>query len=160
MAGAVAPWLPTLITLASFGGDRSQFEAAIRAKFDADLDGGRARVAGKPVVLGAATFEHVTTKDSPYRAMPRDPADDRCERIAWIGAVLRSAGTAGETRLWRAKHNRRKRLRIALDDFSYFVILAESANTLLLITAYRVRGARQRAQLLAEWAGDPHHLPI
>jgi hypothetical protein len=159
VAGAIAPWLPALITLATFGGDRQRFQAAIRAQFDADLDGGRIKCIGKTVVLGADTFDHVTTTDSPYRGMPRDPADERCERIAWIGALLRSAGTPGETRLWRAKHNRRKRLYVGLDDFSYFITLGESNRTLILITAYPVWGARQRAQLLTEWLADPNHLP-
>lgn len=158
MAGGIAPWLPALITLANFGGDRRRFDAAIRAQFDADLDRGRIQCIGKPVVLSGDTFDHVTTKDSPYQGMPRDPADERCERIAWIAAVLRSAGTPGETRLWRAKHKRRKRLYVALDDFSYFITLAESSRTLLLITAYPVWGARQQAQLFAEWQADPNYL--
>jgi hypothetical protein len=159
VARVVAPWLPAKITLASFGGDQRQFLAAVRARFDADLDRGRRGVVGKRVVVNAGTFLHVTTKDSPYRAMPRELAQERCERIAWIGALLDSAGTAGETRLWRSRHNRRKRLYIALDDFGYFVGLGESGRTLLLVTAYPVSGPRQRAQLLGEWAADPNHLP-
>jgi len=61
------------------------------------------------------------------------------------------AVTGGRVRCWRNQRNKDARVVIALDDFSYLVVLADRGRYVLLWTAYSVEREHMRRKLRKEY---------
>ena len=87
----------------------------------------------------------------------RTPAMRRCERIRWPQATI-EAIESDKVRVWRNVRGRNDRILIAVDDFSYVVVLDDREDYVLLWTAYFVERSHTRKKLAKEyeaWKSDP-----
>ena len=102
-----------------------------------------------PMVEGKeATFWHIISEGEVENE--RLPDLRRCERIRWPRAII----TAHDTKFVKCWKNSRKgdeRVILALEDFSYVVILADRGDYILLWTAYCVEQEHKRKKLRREY---------
>lgn len=163
MIPAPAPedWLPRLITLAQHGGDWNTYLTAIHGVFIRDFvsdpptfPGKRVGVKRFPVRDGkAATFWHFISEGKVEEE--RTPDLRRCERIGWprpliieLAALVRGSG---RVRCWRQDRAPARRILIAVEDFSYVVILDDRRDYVLPWTAYPVQYRHQQDKFRREW---------
>ena len=99
------------------------------------------------------TFWHIITEgDSDSRV----PDVDRCERIDWPRALLDAfcasypQRTDGRIVWWRTERGGKKRIVIALWDFSYVVVIDDRPKYAMLWTAYPVERRHRRDSLRRE----------
>lgn len=145
-------WLPELMT---FGGDWSTYVAAIYAKFRADFFNHRPHFRGRRVNVRTeprdqgkeAGFWHATSEGETEDE--RTPDLRRCERVAWVRAVIEAAPT--NVCIWETLRGSDRRVLIALPDFSYVVILADRKTYVLFITAFCVEREHRRNKLRKEF---------
>lgn len=156
-AEAQPGWLPPLICLANHQGDWQRYLEALHARFHRDF------IASRPV-LGEkscgvkrypllndmeAGFWHLIT-EGPAEG-ERQPDLRRCERIAWPRPIIEAVPDESKVRLWRSSRSRgKRRIVMALADFSYLVVLEDAASHYLLVTAYPVEHANRRNKLRRE----------
>ena len=104
-----------------------------------------------PVLLNGKeeTFWHLISREG-SRSRVRDP--ERCERIRWPRRIidLAVAGSA-EVVKWTSRHGQEHRTRLALQDFSYVVVLVEKGARVLLLTAFPVDKRHERRKLRRQW---------
>jgi hypothetical protein len=74
----------------------------------------------------------------------------RCERIRWPRPIIEGVET-GHVRCWKTKAKGKLRVLVALDDFSYVVVLASLRTCVLLFTAYPVERPHRRLKLRREY---------
>jgi len=98
---------------------------------------------GKP-----ATFWHIVSDGSVEEE--RLPDFRRCERIRWPRPII-DACESERVRLWRTKRGSSNRVLIALEDFSYVVILEDRTEYIMLWTAFHVGHSNRRRDLRREW---------
>jgi len=152
-------WLPSLITLAGEDGDWNHYLEAVYAVFRRDFvetkpgyPGKRFAMKRHPMALGKeATFWHLV-QEGPVEA-DRIPDLRRCERIGWPRPMIEALET-GQVRVWRNTRGQNQRVVIAVNDFSYVVILDERDDFVLLWTAYVVEHQHQRDKLARECAAS------
>lgn len=85
--------------------------------------------------------------------------EERCRRIHLIRPMvvefnrLYPSSAGGKIRWWLADHtkSRHSRYIIAVDNFSYMVVIEEREKYALLVTAYDVLYPRRQKKLQAEW---------
>lgn len=150
-------WLPELIRLEDYGGSWQDYVEAVYDCFCKDFVLSKPTFAGKrfalkrhPELQGKeATFWHVTSEGE--EELHRVPDLRRCERIRWLRPMIEATADC-EVKSWR---NRRKageeRVVIALQDFSFVVILADRGEYVLLWTAYCVEHESQRRRMEKEY---------
>ena len=154
-------WLPELV---EFDGDWNNFgeyedkvyEAFLgdfRHRPPPDLYGVRVSLRRYPEYQGKdASFWHLVTEgkieDSRY------PVVERCERIRWPRAILERASTEKDLPVWRSCRRKGERALVALQDFSYVVVLdkrqGKDGQYLLLLTAFPVEHQHRRDKLRKE----------
>lgn len=152
-------WLPDIICCAQ----RNWLEivAEIYPVFQRDfvdqhptLDGLEIRIKTAPLIEGRErSFWHLVT-DGPdeYR---RKPDLKRCERIAWVRAVIDHADDARLKR-WEQERYGNTTAAIALPDFSYIVFLGkrepnDSEPYMLVLTAYCADTPKRQQKHREEW---------
>lgn len=82
----------------------------------------------------------------------RLPSLRRCERIRWPCAIITAFNSQNENvKYWRNQRKNEERVVLALEDFSYVVILADRGEYVLLWTAYCVERQHQRDKLRREY---------
>jgi hypothetical protein len=150
-------WLPPLITLDDFGGDWWAYKEACYDCYCQDFVYDNPSFEGKPVRTISdpmregkeESFWHVVegrTGDSQEQCLMR------CERITWIRSII-EATSSGNVKCWRVrrtspgKRRAQKRIQIALEDFSFVVVLVDRGYFVLLLTAYPLNKAQQRRRL-------------
>ncbi|HVB24345.1 MAG TPA: hypothetical protein VNG51_20575 [Ktedonobacteraceae bacterium] len=76
----------------------------------------------------------------------------RCERICWPRPII-EAVTNGRIKVkwWKNKRGTEERILIALEDFSYLVVLADRGEYIMLWTAYCVKTGHYREKLRKEY---------
>jgi len=149
-------WLPPLVRLDDYGGDWERYEEALYEAFRADFTNSRPSVAGQrviwrrhPTVNGREnTFWHLITRGPEEARRLRD--ERRCERIRWPRFLI-DAYPHPRLRSWRNRRRRGWNLVIALEDFSYAVVLGIRRDYMLLITAYFVGDERGRRRLRRQY---------
>jgi len=149
-------WLPDLITLNEYDGDWPEYCEAIYSIFHRDFVASKPTYPPKRFALKrhpeydgkAATFWHLisTGKDEEERT----PDMRRCERIAWPKPMIEAIGN-GEVCLWRNSRGRSERILIAVEDFSYVVVLDDREDFVLLWTAYYVEYPNKRRRMKQEY---------
>jgi hypothetical protein len=116
--------------------------------------GRRVTVQREPILNGKEDgFWHVTTETGPsgLRA-DRVPDPRRCERIAWLRAVL--TAPEPEVRVFGQKRGQYQHFGVALPDFSFVVFLREWPSNVQLKTAYCVEAQYKRDRFRQQWEAD------
>lgn len=157
-AGAPSPsdWLPALVLLTSYGGSWQAYEDALYQHFLRDFitsqptfPGRRFAIQRLPESKGKAfTFWHLVSEGETEDQREADLR--RCERICWPRAMVDEYGQK-RVRCWSSGRNRARRILIALEDFSYVVVLDDRRSHVMLLTAYPVEHSNRRRQLRQEW---------
>lgn len=154
-------WLPPLITLSDHDGKFDPFLEAVYKAFCDDFVHSKPSYDGKPFGLKKhpielnkeATFWHVVSQGS--TEADRNICLQRCERIRWPRPIIEAA-MSGKVRIWKNSRRSEDRIVLAVDDFSYVVVLAERAAFVLLWTAYIVEQDHSRRQKEYEaWNAAP-----
>ncbi len=152
-------WLPALIP---FDWNRYEESLAVAyAVFDRDFGSDKSRPGFQGRRLGlkrhpeldgkSATFWHFVTEGKVEA--DRTPVRPRIERIAWPRKLITETGQIPpRVHVWSNKRGRSTRWMIALEDFSYVVVLDDRGEYLLPWTAYPVEHEHQREKLQREHA--------
>jgi len=90
-------------------------------------------------------FYHLTTTGGEERK--HDPY--RCARIRWGKPIIQRVDSC-DVRTWRRRQNGENRVKIALNDFQYLVVLSEESTAVRLVTAFYVHDAKQRGKIKKE----------
>ncbi len=102
-----------------------------------------------PVVKGKeATFWHIISEGK--GESERLPDLRRCERIRWPRVIINES-QSGLMKCWKSNRKGDQRIVIALEDFSYVVVLADRDDSILLWTAYCVEQEHRRRKLRKEY---------
>ena len=149
-------WLPSLVTMADYGGKWEDYLETIYDIFQRDFVRSKPRYAAKrfalkrhPVSEGKeATFWHLVSEGRDENNRTVDIR--RCERIRWPRPLIEAIGS-DKVCVWRNKRGNSNRIVIAIDDFSYIVILDDRKDYVLLWTAYFVERERRRRKLEREY---------
>jgi len=149
-------WLPDLVTMAEFEGQWPDYLDAIYDIFRRDFVQSKPRYVAKRFALKRhplsegkeATFWHLISEGSNEKE--RTPDMRRCERIGWPRPMIEAIGL-GNVCVWKNERRGNKRVVIALNDFSYVVILDDRADYVLLWTAYCVEQQHRRKKLEKEY---------
>ncbi len=149
-------WLPKLVLFEDYGNDWQRYLDAVYAAFVEDFVHSRpASVLGKRLALKRhplrqgreATFWHFTTEGQVEEE--RLPDLRRCERIRWPRATIEAEESL--VYRWSNKRGSDTRILLALDDFSYVVVLADRGDYVLPWTAYTVEREHRREKLRREY---------
>jgi hypothetical protein len=152
----IPAWLPPLVCLPEYGGDWDRYLEAIYQAFRTDFVGTAPAMAGKrcglrhPELIEGkeGTFWHIITEGLVEEE--RIPDLRKCERIRWPRPVIESVGT-DRIRCWRYKRNGDSRITIALEDFTYILVLTDRKSYVLLLTAFPIERERRREKLRKEY---------
>lgn len=146
-------WLPELIL---FGGDWNDYIEQLYAIFRQDFvdsspsfNNRRFAMKKHPVYKEKeATFWHLISEGKIEEE--RTPDFRRCERICWPRSIIET-GQLHDIKIWKNQRQGKTRVILALEDFSYIVVLDERVEYYLLWTAYPVERDHQRRKLEREW---------
>jgi hypothetical protein len=156
MTSSSSDWLPDLITLADHGGQWQPYCDALYAIFHRDFVASKPAYPSKrfalkrhPVHDGKeATFWHLISEGADESE--RLPDMDRCARIGWPRPMIESMAD-GDVCVWKNSRGGNQRILIALNDFSYVVVLDEREDYVLLWTAYCVAYPNRRRKMQKEF---------
>lgn len=151
--------LPDLVTLLSFNGKWDLYIEEIYKRFKTDF------IESKPTYKS----QQVNVRKHPYHKekegcfwhlisegnIEEDRLPDlrRCERISWIRPIIENYNS-NNICCWISNKSERKRVLIALDDFSYLVVLEPRPSFTLLITAYyleKSHSVKKKKQEFENW---------
>lgn len=90
-------------------------------------------------------FYHLTTTGGDERK--HDPY--RCSRIRWGKPVIQRVDSC-DVITWRVRQKGENRVKIALNDFQYLVVLSEESSAVRLVTAFYVHDEKQRGKIKKE----------
>jgi hypothetical protein len=150
-------WLPPLVLLPCYGGDWQAYLEAVHGFFHQDFVASEPRFQGKRCGLinpqrdaggKEGTFWHVISEGKIEGQ--RLPDLRRCERIRWPRPIIEAVRRA-DVRCWKTKSKGKPRILIALEDFSYVVVLASLKTCVLLFTAFPVERPHRREKLRKEY---------
>jgi len=150
-------WLPNLVLFEAHEGDWAKYIEAIYTVFRKDFVLSRPKFQGRPLNLKRhpisegreATFWHFISEGA--TEADRIPDLRRCERIAWPRPIIEAVEAGQRVRCWPNIRSREQRFVLAVEDFSYVVVLADRGNFLLPWTAYCVEREHQRRKLEKEY---------
>lgn len=148
--------LPALVLLEDHGHNRTRYLDTIYNIFHRDFVISRPNYEDKrfalrrhPMIDGKeATFWHIISEGK--IEAERIPDLRRCERIGWPRPIIEAAESES-LRCWKNKRNGEERIIIALEDFSYVVVLADRGEYILLWIAYCVEQEHRRNKLRKEF---------
>lgn len=155
-----AAWLPQLLFFESCGGDWTRYVEVLYAQFKRDFIDSKPTFQGQPLRLKRypleqgkeATFWHMISEGKDEAS--RLPDLRRCERMCWPRQIIERV-PCPELRVWRQRRSNENRIAIAVEDFSYVVVLAERQDTgsvyYLPWTAFWVEHAHTRRKYEKEW---------
>jgi hypothetical protein len=149
-------WLPPLVLLPDYGGDWGKYLEAIYEFFRQDFVASAPSHGGRRVVLKRhpvadgkeATFWHLISEGKVEA--DRLPDLRRCERIRWPRPII-EAVLHGRVRCWKNRRGHESRVVIAVEDFSYIVVLAERKAYVVLWTAYCLEREHSRQKMQKEY---------
>ena len=140
--------LPDLMLLQDFGGDWDRYRAAIYQEFLDNVVRADHKFLGLPIsyprtpeYLGMhCSFWHLITEDlgKTFRDEDRTPDMRRCERVSWIGHVLRHANDPLSGALcWENKRGSNTHIVLWIKEEDFVIILARRTKYYLLKTIYQ-----------------------
>ena len=149
-------WLPDLVLLESYQGNWDAYLEAIYKFFKADFVDSKPRYPGKRVTIRCEPI----TKGKEYafwHFIEQGPTEEervpelrRCERIRWPRPII-EAIRSENVKSWNTRRGRHRRIVIALQDFSYMVVLEDMAEYVIVITAYPVEWESRRRKFEKEY---------
>jgi len=148
--------LPPLVLMEHYQNDWHRYLAALYHYFCQDFVASKPYFEGKrfalkkhPMIEGKeATFWHIISEGEVENERVADLR--RCERIRWPRPII-TLSNSGFMKCWRNSRKGQERVVIALEDFSYVVILADRGDYVLLWTAYCVEQEHRRRKLRHEY---------
>jgi len=155
------PWLPEALKYEDYDNDQNRIIEAAYAIFKNDFIDSSLEYIGKKIIAPPELradgkhecFWHIVSEK--YRSN-RIFSIDRCVRINWPRALIDNA-SIHDVLVWktvsqRSKSSKREmRLKIALSDYSYIIILREQSTCYILVTAYPVDQTHTILDLVAEY---------
>lgn len=156
-------WLPTLLLLKDSNGDWKAYLERLHQQFLQDFVNSKPSWPNKPVRLKrhpeyegkSATFWHMISEGSDEQN--RTPDFRRCERIAWPRPMMdefdqSSPDSTKHRILWWCETRRGEvRYTLALDDFSYVVIVADRGEYVLPWTAFPIEYEHEKRKKRKAW---------
>lgn len=150
-------WLPPISRLEDFEGDATKYLAHIFSLFTRDFITTAPTFKGKKVFYDKrndngkpAAFGHITTEDD-RNTKQRELSLRRCERIAWIKAIIEHANDP-LVLVWEKEQKTSKRRAIRtylfLEQENFLVILQEIKYGHYMITAIYVDNPNQKRKHL------------
>ncbi len=148
-------WFPELIILSDYANWKEYLDAIYKVFCD-DFVSSKPRYPGKRFALKRfpitfekeATFWHLIQEGKVEE--DRTPDLRRCERIRWPRPII-EAMPSHQVRVWRNVRGKNERIVIAIQDFSYVVILDDREDYVMLWTAYCVEHHHRRKKLQREF---------
>src|SRR5712691_8866834 len=149
-------FLPPLVLLKDYENNWHRYFDIIYNFFRQDFVTSKPNFKGKrfalkrhPLINGKeATFWHIISEGGVEGE--RLPDLRRCERIRWPRPII-EAVRSENVKCWKNKRKEEVRVVIALEDFSYVVVLADRGDYVLLWTAYCVEQEHRRQKLRKEY---------
>ena len=149
-------WLPSLIKLEAHGGDKAAYLDALYEWFAVDFVQSKPSFRGQQLSLKRhplsegreATFWHMISQGSDESNRTLD--NDRCERIAWVKAIIENADDP-RVLVWENKRRLERRVCLWLEEQEYVVILADRRGYLLPWTAYTVTQPHRKRKFRKEY---------
>ncbi|MGB8344737.1 MAG: hypothetical protein WCD86_07625 [Ktedonobacteraceae bacterium] len=148
--------LPPLVLLSGCQNNWDSYLETIYASFCQDFviskpvfEDKRFALKRHPIILGKeATFWHIISEGDVENEHLPDLR--RCERIRWPRSIIDNAHS-GHIKYWKNTRKGEGRIVLALEDFSYVVILSNRGEYILLWTAYCVEREHSRRKLWEEY---------
>ena len=148
---------PDKILYSDFGGDWPKFCDALYSKFKQDFVNSKPKIPNRRVGLKAhpmiqnkeATFWHFISEGK--NEEDRLPDIPRSEFLPWIRPMIELYG-ATNLKVWSKRHKGNEvRVLIAIEDFSYLIVLADRGEYVLPWTAYPIIFESQRNKYKREF---------
>jgi hypothetical protein len=152
-------WLPNLLP---FGGSWDEYADKVYGVFEADFITKTASFRGSRIGLRLmpvfkekpAAFWHLIQEGKVEE--DRTPDLRRCERIAWIRAIIDNANDPA-VRVWEnerlGKGGTRRNVLLWLYEHDFLVVLGKRSGYYLLVTAYPITRPHTRRKLQQEYEG-------
>jgi len=148
-------WLPDALRYSDFDGDWERFLATVYQIFERDFKKSRPSYRGFPLKYDSriedgkeAGFWHMTCRDDP-KTKYRELDIRRCERIPWPRPMIEHSQDK-QLSAWKNKRGKEIRILLWLEGMDYLVVLKESRNTVILLTAYCTDRDHTRNKLRSE----------
>ncbi len=150
-------WLPDLLP---FQGSWAEYVEAVFAIFERDFIAPRAAFRGEeirlrwmPIYSGKPNaFWHLVQEGQIEDA--RTPDLRRCERIAWLRAIIENANDP-RVKVWEnertGRKGRERSLLLWLEEEDFLVVLGKRSGYYLLLTAYPTNREHTRRKLRQEY---------
>jgi hypothetical protein len=146
-------WLPPLVLLKDYGDEKQRYLEVVYGFFCQDFVTSRPNFEGKRVGLKRyplkegkeVTFWHIIGDNK-----EEDDHQRRCARIRWPRPII-EAIKSGQIKWWKNKRGKADRIIIALEDFSYVVVLEDRGEYVLPWTAYCVEKPHRQYDLRREY---------
>jgi len=146
-------WLEPLTRLEDFNGDPEAYIAHLFSVFTRDFITNTPIFQGKKVLHDKKddngkpqAFSHITTEEN-CQTKQRELCLRRCERIAWIKAVIENSNDQ-KVLVWKKEQNTSKRgavrIFLFLENEDFLVILEETKWVRYLVTAIYVDNPNQK----------------
>lgn len=149
-------WMPDLLLLEDSQGNWKTYLEGLHRRFMADFVDSKPAWPGKRFALKrhpeydgkSATFWHLISEGN--EESERIPDMRRCERIGWPRPMIdefddAEPGTTGCRVVWWVEERKgEQRYLLALDDFSYVVVVADRGEYVLPWTAFCCEYSHQR----------------
>lgn len=149
-------WLPEFV---AFDGVWDTYVETLYSHFCADFMTSKPTFRGRAVSAPwrkdhayqekSGTFWHLVSKGDVEEERELDFR--RCERIRWPRKLIEACDEP-VVHTWTDDSRGDPRWKLALSDYSYLVVLADHRKYLTLVSAYPVKGPRQREKLSDEHA--------
>ena len=134
-------WLPDALRYSDFDGDWEKFLATVYQIFERDFKQSRPSYSGLHLSYDSRikdgkeeVFWHLTSQYD-RKTGNREMDLRRCERIAWPSPIIVHSQDK-QLSVWKNKRGKEIRILLWFEEMDYLVVLKESRNTVILLTAY------------------------
>ena len=148
-------WLPDALWYSDFDGDWEKFLATVYQIFERDFKKSRPSYRGFPLKYDSriedgkeAVFWHLISQYD-KKTGNREMDLRRCERIPWPSPIIEHSQDK-QLSGWKNKRGKEIRILLWLEEMDYLVVLKESRNTVILLTAYCTDRDHTRNKLRSE----------
>jgi len=148
-------WLPEALQYGDFNGEWERFLVKVYELFERDFKKSRPSYRGLPLEYDSriedgkeAVFWHLTSQ---YDAKTGNRQLDlrRCERIPWPRPIIEHSQDK-QLSVWKNRRGIEIRILLWFEEMDYLVVLKESPNTVILLTAYCTDREHTRRKLMDE----------
>jgi len=148
-------WLPEALRYSDFNGEWDRFLVKVYEIFERDFKKSRPSYRGFPLDYDSkiedgkeAVFWHLTSQYD-EKTGNREMDLRRCERIPWPSPIIEHSQDK-KLSVWKNKRGKEIRILLWLEGMDYLVVLKESRNTVILLTAYCTDRDHTRNKLRSE----------